>query len=160
MKTLKHYLNAMAISIASFTVLSTLLYTLLGRGSVQLINPFGMNYTAKIDANGHIVATYTTQIFISAIVVYAVFGIAATFIPWVFKNEHLKLWQATIINYLATLFVFMGLAIWTNWNIGFFDFSKVLSSIILITIGYIFIWIGAFFYYRYQIKKLNQKLNS
>ncbi|MDR0300090.1 MAG: DUF3021 domain-containing protein [Streptococcaceae bacterium] len=169
---IKKLLNAAAISIAGWTILSTLLYGISRpERPVALFNPFGMQWSGVVTADGH--TTYINiMIFATSLVFYALFGMAFVLIPWVFKNEKWGLTKATLISFGATVGTFMlsvlltympygaGNDFFAFWWFGFTsDITRsVFGPLLIIFVGYLIVWISSFIYYRRELKKLNLHL--
>ncbi|MQW22796.1 MULTISPECIES: DUF3021 family protein [unclassified Lactococcus] len=86
-------------------------------------------------------------------------------LPWIFKNKTYGLLFSTLIGFFITWLSFLAISSLNLYQFTGYERIPVFRFVVLIpTIEiifvFIFIWIASFFYYRIQIKKLNQKIIS
>ncbi|MGM9886598.1 MAG: DUF3021 family protein [Lactococcus sp.] len=162
MKTFKTFANTAAISIASCTILSALAYSILGRGSFQLITPFTIQTSTP---------AYNAVI---SLIIYIYLGIFIQTTVNLFKQNQFGLNKKTLISFFINVIVLsiLGIATSAPWGIPLHYWSdyylsdKTAAFYFLVTpwtttlIGFSLVYLVLFFYYRIQIKKLNQKIIS
>ncbi|MCL2611296.1 MAG: DUF3021 domain-containing protein [Defluviitaleaceae bacterium] len=83
-------------------------------------------------------------------------SITAGLIPVIFDRSFLKLWQQTVIHYFIYLFIaFISRII--SGILFDFDFN---FSILESTIVYFIVWLALNLHYKYEAKKINERLKK
>jgi hypothetical protein len=176
--SLKSLLNAMAISIAVFTVISVGGYLLLGHGGFDLVTPFGVNrknytYNAlfatlfyamvgafcyhttlliKKDALG--LKLTTVFHFLIGLTVFFIYGFLQK-LPWG-ADYH------TMIHWVQYGFVYRSATIYADGTIGaeVTHYEQLLIPLVISIICYIACYIFAWISTRFEIKLINRKIKE
>lgn len=165
MRTIKKYLNAVAISIAIGSLISVLFYSVHGPLAFKFINPFTVFLSPR---------PYTA---LHSLIVYSLIGVFLESTIWLFDTESYKNKVKSTIHFLCSFLLFYlsnllsVLPLGAGGNIHDFQwyynsiekhqaFLSFILPIVLIAIGYAVCWIGVWFKYNQEISEMNKKINE
>lgn len=160
MKHIKNSLIYISLSISICTVLSAVLYSLFGRGSFQLITPFGVQSSNPI---------YNAD---AALIIYAFVGVIIYSISYLLKHGKFGFNKLTIWNFFVTWIILSFLSLLPYFPFGSsiddiysiyfepFNASVFVGPIVSSLIIYTLIYIAMLIHYKRVTKKLNKKISS
>ena len=161
MKKFKNIFIASSLSVSLFTIVSTILYSIFGRGSFQFVTPFNMQLSDPI---------FNAWI---SLILYITFGISIYYGLYIMKHGKFGFNITTFSHFVMSWFVISILGIATNYSMDipnktisdyyFGDSTYIyflIYSIILTFIIYILVYIFFIIYYKFQVREINKTIKD
>jgi len=101
-----------------------------------------------------------SNIYISQVIASVVVGIGWFAPTVIYANEKLGMGQKILIHFAIGFIVYWPSAFYAGWIPVQYGIWGIVSSVVLMLIFAILIWIGFYMYYKNESKQINNKLKS